>query len=270
MFFGPDRYFFGGCRSTYRSKLGGQARQLFLDYKCPSVTRLDMRSMEYIKVYSHYQLGPNCDCGFVTDAFPNLEEVLIPPSESDVTNKIAQKNIRSLTVNPRYGNKIESESVVELKLTFLDKGMDIKDCPNLRVLSLQGTLTPKMLDSVPNLEKLILQTTTPMDPLINGLTSNKWQNLTYLEFVYCVKLLPEQLQSLVATCQSVKKIVIKIPSYPTVNYLNVESAAFDLQRSQSRVIIVVVGGENRHKVPLLFRLKIGSDFQVDRLVTANY
>jgi hypothetical protein len=183
-------------------------------------------------------------------AFPNKEELLLPSDMYGLSvSNMLRNNIKTATITGG-GAKVASESVVKLTLHSVQQ-VDIRDCINLRTLHLEGYyyFDAGVLDQVPNLEKLFVQTHFSVDPLIDRLTSNKWVHLWYLELIFVQCLTSEHLQRLVTWCQHVKKIVIKIPAYPTRNFLTVESTAQALNMSQSRAQIVVLGGENRHKVP---------------------
>jgi hypothetical protein len=182
-------------------------------------------------------------------AFPNKEELLLPSDMYGLSvSNMLRGNIKTATITGG-GAKVVSESVLKLTLHSVQQ-VDVRDCINLRALHLEGYyFDAGVLDQVTNLEKLIVQTHFSVDPLIDRLTSNKWVHLWYLELIFVQCLTSEHLQRLVTSCQHVKKIVIKIPAYPTRNFLTVESTAQSLNMSQSRVQIVVLGGENRHKVP---------------------
>jgi hypothetical protein len=180
-------------------------------------------------------------------AFPNKEELLLPSDMYGLSvSNMLRGNIKTATITGG-GAKVVSESVLKLTLHSVQQ-VDVRDCINLRTLHLEGYyFDAGVLDQVTNLEKLIVQTHFSVDPLIDRLTSNKWVHLWYLELIFVQCLTSEHLQRLVTSCQHVKKIVIKIPAYPTRNFLTVESTAQSLNMSQSRVQIVVLGGENRHK-----------------------
>ncbi len=197
-------------------------------------------------------------CDHVPKAFPNMEELLIPFDLSNVdTPKLLQYNPRAVTLRPCYGTKLKS-NCEELTLTkYFDK-FDISGCTNLKSLYLDNPHFDRqfLVQISSGLEKLTIKPGDgELDPVFDLLTSNRLQQLWYLEFVYPQRMKPEHLQRLVTSCQHVKKIVIKIPAYPTSNYLTLESKALELKHAQTRVHVIVQGGEHRSQVRTRLVLK---------------
>jgi len=190
-------------------------------------------------------------CHFIPNAFPNLEELILPFDlhNADVSSMLLKFRAKSVTLTPRGGTKISSASIVQLNLMSNSK-VDITECINLRALYLDNNYGSnyEVLEQVPNLERLTVKSQGDVDPLIEQLAENKYKTLWHLEFVNLAQLKPEHLQRLVTSCQHVKKIVIKIPPCPTHNYVAIEIKARELKQFQTRVEIVLHGAEHRWKV----------------------